>query len=245
MGGVRDFFKNVKTWQLCLVLLPLLFITATLLRFDHLAMLDLRAAVLEADAAEDDTRIAEALKALKDFTSSHTVINIVEKNGVERLTFGSGPFYLEYQYSRAAAAKIAEAEQNLANRGDENPNGNIYQKAREVCEPQAQMYGWAWNSSENISCWTAELSKYPSSDYLETQSMANIPSTDLYRYDFISPIWAPTPAGFITLICFLLIIIIVCRFAAWVILRFSVYILDTQPHAKLVRKLGKLKRFRS
>lgn len=231
MGGVKTFLKNVKTWQLFLVLLPLLFITATLLRFDHLTMLDLRSAVLEADAAEDDAKIAETLKNLRDFTSSHTIVNIVEKNGVERITFGSGPFYLEHQYTRAAAAKIAEAQQRLDQQGDANPNGNIYQKAREVCEPQAQAYGWAWNSPANISCWTSELSKYPATDNLEFQAVADIPSTDLYRYDFISPIWAPTPAGFVTLLCLILIIIIVCRVFLWIILRISVFILD-RPRRK-------------
>ena len=58
MGGkktnrIRDFlkrrFKSVQTWQLIVILIPLLFFTATLLRLDHLKMVELRSAVLTAD----------------------------------------------------------------------------------------------------------------------------------------------------------------------------------------------------
>jgi len=36
------FLKQIKTWQLFLSLLPLLFLSATFLRFDHLKMIDLK-----------------------------------------------------------------------------------------------------------------------------------------------------------------------------------------------------------
>ena len=226
MGGIRRFLGSLKAWQLALILIPLLFITATLLRFDHLKMLDLRAAVLEADAAEDDAKIAEALAELKSFVEGHIVVNVVEKNGVERVTFGSGPFYLEHQYTRKAAEKLAEAQARINEIGDSNPNGNIYQKAREVCEPQAQAYGWAWNSTENITCWTTELSKYPATTELEVQMKADIPNTNLYRYDFASPLWAPTVAGGMVLVCLLIIVVIFIRIFIWLILNISVKFLS-------------------
>ena len=43
---LSQLFKQIKTWQLLLALIPLLFLTATLLRFDHLKMLDLKNKVL-------------------------------------------------------------------------------------------------------------------------------------------------------------------------------------------------------
>ena len=40
--------KRVRIWQLLLILLPLLFVAATLLRLDHLKMVELRDALLDA-----------------------------------------------------------------------------------------------------------------------------------------------------------------------------------------------------
>ena len=45
---------KIKTWQLLLILIPFLFLDATLLRMDHIRMTELRDAVLAADEAEDD-----------------------------------------------------------------------------------------------------------------------------------------------------------------------------------------------
>ena len=54
----RIKFHKIKTWQLLLILVPLLFLDATLLRMDHIKMTELRSAVLTADEAEDDEEIA-------------------------------------------------------------------------------------------------------------------------------------------------------------------------------------------
>ena len=110
-------FSGVRNWQLFLILVPLLFVAATLLRFDHLRMLELRTAVLEADANEDDEAIKTSLMALQQFVFSHIVVNIVEQNGTQKITFGTGPFYLEHQYLRAANAAIEAAEEKLKNSG--------------------------------------------------------------------------------------------------------------------------------
>ena len=222
MGGVKKVIISIKTWQLFLVLLPLLFVAATLLRLDHITMLDLRTAVLEADASENDEAIAATLTELKEFTDSHIVINIVERNGGQQITFGTGPFYLEHQYTRKATQALAEAQAQADASSDKNPNGNIYQKAREVCEPQAQANGWAWNSTENLSCWTTELAKYPTTNALETEHAATLPNTGLYRYNFASPLWAPTLSGFVILICLIIIVVIFIRIIIWLILNISV-----------------------
>ena len=93
-------FGGVRSWQLLLILIPLAFVTATLLRLDHLKMSELRRIVLEADAINDDTAIQEGLTKLQNFVFSHVVINVVESNGTQSIVFGTGPFYLENQYLR-------------------------------------------------------------------------------------------------------------------------------------------------
>lgn len=222
MGGrILRLIKNIKTWQLFLILLPLLFIAATLLRFDHLKMIELRSAVLAADEAEDDEAILSSLNQLKDFTEHHIIFNIVEKNGRQNITFGTGPFYLEHLYIRTATAEIAKAEQKLQESGDTNPNGNIFAKAMSVCKPLAIQNRWSWNSPNYLNCMTGEINKYPASDNITDTLTANVPSTALYRYDYASPVWAPTLSGFVILICIVLIVVIFIRVLIWTILRIA------------------------
>lgn len=231
---LSQLFKQIKTWQLLLALIPLLFLTATFLRFDHLKMHDLKNKVLQADQGktadgkeitsqeEIDNNLKATLTELKQYTYSHIVINFIEKNGRNVLTFGTGPFYLENQYNRKATTALAEAENQLKQTGDSNPNGNVFAKAMETCKPQAITHGWAWNSPGYLNCMTGVINSYPSTDQLTTSLAANIPPTSLYRYDFSSPVWAPNLAGFSILFCLLIFILILLRFIGFLILRIAI-----------------------
>ena len=230
-------FKQIKTWQFALALIPLAFLTATFLRFDHLKMHSLKEKVMLADqgktpnsqeitSQEDiDYNLKQSLTELKKYTDSHIVINFIEKNGRNSLVFGSGPFYLENQYNRKATAALAEAEKRLKEIGDQNPNGNIFAKAMEVCKPQAIAHGWAWNSPGYLNCMTGIINSYPSTDQLTTSLTANIPPTSLYRYDFSSPVWAPTLSGFSLLLCVVLFFVILFRFITFLIFRIALIFL--------------------
>lgn len=209
-------FGGVRSWQLILILIPLLFVTATLLRLDHLRMVELRDTVLEADAAEDDATLAESLTALRQFVFTHVVVNVVESNGIQSITFGTGPFYLEHQYLRAANAILEEIESRPVD--DSNPNGNIYAAVSAICRPLAIANGWAWNNPNYLECWTSELNKYPAGEELTTSFTAELPSTEEFRYNYASPVWAPTWAGFAMLACLIIILIVVIRFLVWCVL---------------------------
>lgn len=216
----RGRFKfKIKTWQLLLILVPLFFIDATLLRLDHVRMTELRDAVLVADENEDDEAIMKALNELKNFVFSNIVVNVVEENGVQKVTFGTGPFYLEHQYIRAANAALKEAEEKLSN--DTNPNGNIYAAASAVCQPQAIAGGWRWTDPRYINCMMTEINKYPAADEVQDQIIAGLPSTELYRKNYASPVWAPTLTGFCLLITAIIIVVIFIRMVIWVVLRLS------------------------
>lgn len=238
-----NFIKSIRTWQLILILIPLLFITATFLRFDNLKMQELKAAVLEADSANEDqngelsegktkktqseinAELAVKIKELKTYTESHTVVNFMDKNGRTELVFGSGPFYLEHQYNRLATEALKKAQALAATVSDQNPNGNIYARANEICRPQAIRNGWRWNSAPFIACMTNEIAKFPTTDRLTEQISATIPSTALFRYDFVSPVWSPTPAGFALTLSLLLVIIIIIRLITWCLLRIALLFL--------------------
>jgi hypothetical protein len=182
-------------------------------------MTELRDAVLAADEEEDDEKIMQTLEELKQFVFSNIVINIIDDNGSQKITFGTGPFYLEHQYIRAANAALKEAEEKMSS--DTNPNGNIYAAASAVCQPQAIAHGWKWNNANYINCMMTEINKYPSSDEIQDQIVASLPSTELYRKNYASPVWAPTLSGFLILLTIIVIVVILIRGAIWVILRLS------------------------
>lgn len=215
--------KSVRTWQIVLILIPLLFFTATLLRFDHLKMVELRGNVLAADEAGDEEQIQQALEDLQEFVFTHIVVNVYESNGKQEIIFGTGPFYLEGQYLRAANAAIEEAQSILAD--DSNPNGNIYAAVSAICQPLALANGWAWYSQPHLDCWTSELAKYPASDNLSVELTADVPSTELYRRNYASPVWAPTPAGFMVLLCLILAVFVAIKLIIWLILQISLFFL--------------------
>ena len=226
----RKWKIKIKTWVLFLLLIPLFVIDATLMRQNHIKMTELRDAVLAVDAKisdeesdeemqATDAELKQALINLKEFVFSHVVINVVEENGVQRITFGTGPFYLEHQYLRAANRALEEAEKNMVS--DNNPNGNIYAMASAVCQPIAIANGWRWNSAGYINCMMTEIQKYPAADEIQDTIIANLPSTELYRKNYASPIWAPTPLGFLLLLTIIIIVVIFIRMIIWDILRIS------------------------
>ena len=222
-ANIKKWLKKLrplKNWQLFLILVPLLFVSIELLRRDHIKMVELRDAVLAADAEENEEKILEAMNALKDFTFSNVVINIVDDNGNQRITFGTGPFYLEHMYTRAALTALSEAEQSF--QSDDNPNGNIYSAASEICQPIAIRNGWTWNNPNYVNCMMTEIAKYPETDQeIKDSIIAKVPSTELYRYNYASPIWAPTLTGFALLISAVIIVVIFIRIFIWIFLKIA------------------------
>jgi len=230
MGGKRTKIKQVlksifrvRTWKLILILIPLLFLAATLLRFDHIGMVELRDKVLAADESGDDGEITASLKALQKYTFSHIVVNMIEENGAERLVFGTGPFYLEQQYIRKAKEELAKAEASLLNAG-ENPHGNVFKKAAEICDARGIQFGWG-HSKPYFDCMTSELAKFPEMDEIEDFRTAMIPPTVEYRRDFVSPVWFPSLSGLVILVCILLIVVILMRLVIWAVLRIALILL--------------------
>ena len=240
MGGAKKTFetiwkilREIQTWQWVLILIPMLFVTATLLRFNHLKMNELKEAVTAADEAVASAENTEAARTevyaklgeLRNYTAGHVVVNITEDNGIQKVAFGTGPVYLENLYQLDANAAVAEAQEKLAGAGDENPNGNVFAKAMGVCKPIAIANGWSWNSQGYLDCMTGEINKYPTTESLTTALAASIPSTALYRYDFSAPAWTPSGTGLMMLLDVVVLVVIVVRITYWGLLRLSLLIL--------------------
>jgi hypothetical protein len=177
--------NRVKTWQLLVVLLLMVFITATFLRLNNIGMVQRRAAVLAADQTGNPETIQSRLYDLQRFSAEHMNAN-------------TGEFYLEGQYKRDVERIIKAASD------DSNPQGNIHVKADEVCRPQFAVWSQAY-----VQCFTDELAKYPPSP--DPTQNVSLPSTSLYRHNFASPLWSPDFAGWSVMICIVLILMIIVR----------------------------------
>lgn len=210
----------MRVWQLTLILLPLLFITATGLRFDHLEMIRLVSLVQEADKDGNQKKLAESLKRLKKYVSTHIIINVKEENGKTEFFWGTGPFYLENQYIRKATEELKKTEAKMV---QAEGGRNIYAEASAVCQPIAIRHGWAWNSKGYIDCMMGELAKHPASPEINDLFRAVLPSTQLYRMNYASPIWAPTLAGWLILVCVVIFLLIVGRIVVWIGLRLVLF----------------------
>ena len=230
MGGIKKAklksllvkIFRVSNWKLALIALLLCFWAATLLRIDHIEMTRLRSAVIAADEAEDDQAIASSLNELRRFTTKHIVFNVVEENGVRRVVFGTGPFYLEHQYMRAANIAIAAAKEQIDQGSTENPNGNVFAQVSEYCDAWGAQNGFDYPSQPYLDCWVNKLSEYPASETMGTTESVKVPSTSLFRYDYASPMWYPCGSGILILIILILSLVIVVRFIIWLAIRIAI-----------------------
>ena len=235
MGGAKrrkphQFHKKlfaVKNWQLILVLILLLFTAATMLRLDHIRMTHLREAVLAADAKEDatDAEIIDALNQLKEFAARHIVVDAVEENGVNKIVFGTGRVVLANSYYRKANEVLTRA-QSAADNQATNPNGNIYRQVADICDAQGRTNGWVYPDPRYISCWQNELAKFPASDDLQSSITAQIPSAELYEYEFASPYWYPCASGLVILLCIVISFIVILRILIWCGYKLLIFIAD-------------------
>ncbi len=188
--------QRVKTWQLLILFILMAFVAATFLRLNNIGMIQRRDAALAADKAGEPSVMQSRVYDLQRYTATH-------------MNADTGSFYLEQQYRRDAQ-KAVDAAKN-----DANPNGNINAKAEGVCKPQYS----AW-SPAYVQCFADELSKYPPSPD-PTQNVA-LPSTSLYRYEFISPLWSPGFAGWSVLVCTVILFMIFARLVSLGVLRLLV-----------------------
>lgn len=226
--SLKKIFR-LSSWKIVLILILLGFLSATLMRFDHIKMTELRDAVMTADSENNDEKIATALEELRAFTLKHIIFNTVEENGVQKITFGTGPFYLENQYLRKANEAIAAAKAELE-RNSSNPNGNIYKTVADICDARSRANGWGFNA-RYIQCYQDELAKYPEISSMDVYGAATLPSTELFRHEYSSPLWYPCASGICLLIYIILALILIVRLLIWIIIHLAILILE-KSHRK-------------
>lgn len=186
--------KHYPTWQLVLILVVASVITATLLRFNNVGMIRRLEAVQGADQTGNDELTRQRLADLQVYVNKH-------------MNASTGAFFLENQYKRDSEGAIERAKQAAAH----NPQGNIYKKASDACDPH-----YIWYSSPYFQCIMAELAKYPPAEIGSTE--IKLPAPELYRHDFIAPSWTPDWAGFAVVVWLILVITVLARTIVKIIL---------------------------
>lgn len=203
MAETRNIKRNVKrlsqikTWQLVLLLLLMMFIAATFLRLNNIGMIQRREAVLSADKSSTDPTVTQTrLYDLQRYVAAH-------------MNADMGTIYLEGQYKRDSQKAIDAAS------NDDNPNGNVFRHAQEVCAPRyANLGGY---SQAYQQCVISELDSFSPSG--NPASAVNLPKADAYRHSFASPLWSPDFAGFSVLICVVILFLIIARLLALGVLK--------------------------
>ncbi|MDQ5932515.1 MAG: hypothetical protein QG649_600, partial [Patescibacteria group bacterium] len=151
-----------------------------------------RTAVFSADKQGDQETIRARLFDLQRYSAGH-------------MNADSGIIYLEAQYQRDTQAAI-----DAASARDGGNNINVL--ADQACKKQFGGYSQAY-----VQCFAAELAKYPSGS--NAPDKAALPSPNLYRHAFASPVWSPDFAGFSLLICGLIVVLIATRLLGLLLLR--------------------------
>jgi len=178
-----EWLQTVKTWQLILILIVMLFLAATLLRLNNVGMVQRRNAVMAADKHGEVNDLHARVYDLQRYSAAH-------------MNADTSTFYLQGQYDRDSQ-KALEAAQAA------NPGSNANAEAEAVCKPQFNGY-----SSAYLQCFLREMEKYPTTEKLPE---VKTPSPALYQYNFVSPLWSPDFAGFSVLACLLITLVIFLR----------------------------------
>lgn len=186
--------QSLKTWQLVIILLLMIFVSATLLRINNLGMLERRQAVIEADKSGDEEKTLQALHELRKYVNSH--MNTSLGRGV----------YLEQSYVKARDAAIEEAAKATAT----NPNSAAYEQASMECRSR---FAGGTESFRNdyVQCVIDRVGSLTQGQ--DPTTGINLPKVDTYRYNFVSPVWSPDLAGFSVLFTLLIALAIVLRIA--------------------------------
>ena len=201
MTDKRNIQKNIKrleaikTWQLIIVLILSLFLSATFLRINNTGMITRRNAIEGADKSGDTIEVTSRIYDIQRYAAAH-------------MNADTGIFYLQYQYNRDVKKAVASES------GDSSVGANSPQaRADAVCNPNLQIHGY---SLAYQNCMLEQLDK---EGQVVDPASITLPNPALYRYSFTSSIWSPDFAGASVLVSLLIAAMVLVRLVVWGVLK--------------------------
>lgn len=134
---------------------------------------ELYEALLEADQSGEN--VEAALDDLRSYIYSHMNTEIGSENGIHP------PIQLQGTYNRL----IAKEQERI-----KKANDSVYERAQEICEAQ---FGAGSLRNGRVQC----VERYIEENSVQESTSV---SPDLYRFDFVAPLWSPDIAGYSLLV---------------------------------------------
>lgn len=181
----NKFLKHFNLWVLLAISLVSIGICALSLRHNNQTALNLRDKVIQAD--KDNADVETPLRDLRIYIYSHMNTNLASGPNAIR-----PPIQLKYRYERLLKAKQSQSS---------GKTSKIYTAAQAYCEAKFPI---GLSGSGRIPC----IQQYITS---HGASQPNIPE-DLYKFDFISPLWSPDLAGWSLLVATVFFALFVIKF---------------------------------
>jgi hypothetical protein len=189
---------RLKNWQLIIILLLGVLLSASLLRLNNLGMVERRSAVIAADESGDPQRLQASVVELQNYISHH--MNTSLDNG----------FYLTKSYER-------DRDVALQNAGSAtNPNSAVYQQASVECRSRVPG-GRESFRNDYVTCVIERVASL--SPQTNAEQSLNLPKPEAYKINFASPVWSPDLAGLSVAFCILVTLVIFGRLVLLLILR--------------------------
>lgn len=169
-----------------LIILALFFLALGVygLRHNYSEMVRLRTAVAKADKENGD--VETALRNLRKYVYSH--MNTDLSSGSASI---KPPIQLKYRYERLVKQETAKAD---------SANKAVKLQGERICQ---QQYPSGVYNPDRVNCVAAYLRRH-------SVKPGTIPE-ELYKFDFISPVWSPDLAGISLLLCLICLIALIIR----------------------------------
>lgn len=205
----RRTWSQLKLWELVVLLVISLFISATLLRLNNIGMIQRRDAVEVADKSGEEVELMNRLYDLQRYVAAH-------------MNASPGQVALDHAYKRAYDRDFKVFEETAQRSGSGN---DVVQKVRQTCDNQAKQGGygrfWVRADPRYVSCINEEWAKYPSAAVSDVQFKP--PSTAPYYQTFVSPLWSPDAAGWSVLVTVLLMVVVIVKAAVSGVIRYIIW----------------------
>lgn len=182
------YIREIKTWQLALILIMFLTASAWALRQNSLGLEPRLQRVIVAD--ERGEGVDEALRDIGTYITNHMNTHMDK------------PIELAETYNRDVERVVEKAQ--------ESANGEIYRRAQRVCEDPSVLL------SVRAACiQDYVLENAPPG---QSGAEVEFPDKALYTYEFASPAWSPDPAGWLVLGSAIISLMLIARALAgyWV-----------------------------